>query len=873
LTTSRLYRLLLRLYPANLREEHREEMLELFEHQRGRGRRLLLVVDFLSSLLVAHVRAAHGWRAPRGSEVVYSIGKDLVFAFRNLRRAPSVSVLAVLALALGIGANTAIFSVVHAVALRPLPYPDPDRLVTVFSARRNAERTRGSLSQPDLRDIQRESRLLDSLAGYSGTSLTLTGLGEAEVVRGTQLTDGLLRVFGLKPLLGRDLDASDNVPGGPQVVVIGYRFWQERVGGENPLGNTLTVEGEPHEIVGVAPAGFDFPAGAELYRPLYLDIEDCGRGCHLLKTVGRLREEATLERAGEELSILASRLESEYANTNTGKGFGLEPLEETLVGASVKTGLFVLLAAVSVVLLIACANVAHLLLAKASERSSEMAVRSALGASGSRLLRQLLLESLALALLGGLAGVGIAALGVNLLLSLAPSTLPRIEQVSLDGIVLLFTVAVTLLVTLASGLAPALDLSRTSLASSIGHGGRTERRRARSRAALLAAQVALSLVLLFAAGLLLRSFAELRATSLGFDKEGVLMFDLSLPEAKYREVEDWIRTFETVEARLRALPGVQSVGSIFGSPMGVHAITTEVDLLDRPASLPGQELHANVRVVTPGYLDTLAATLLRGRGIEESDRRDVPPIAFVNESFVETYFPGKEVLDQQVRIHATMGYPEEAPRTIVGVMADVRSQSVMREAVPEIYVPFAQMGSSYLTILLRSRGETDALLPSIRREIAAIDPDIPLRRVELLAAAVDRSIGPTRFYFLLLAIFATLAVSLAAIGLYGVVAFLVSRRTREIGIRMALGARAGGVLRLVVVEALRPTLAGVALGLGGVYLTSKALSALLYNVEPLDGVVLASVSALLLAVALVAVLVPARRATRISPASTLRAEV
>jgi predicted permease len=868
----RLYRLLLRLYPADLREGHREEMLELFEHHRRRGRGLLLVRDFLSSLATAHARSVRGWRPPRFTEALSSIAKDLALAWRNLKRTPSVTVLGVLALALGIGANTAIFSVVYGVALRPLPYPEPDRILTLVSTRASADRGRGSLSQPDLRDIQKESRLLESASGYSGSSLTLTGLGEAEVVPGTQLSDGLLEVFGLAPHLGRDIEGGESVPGAPPVVVIGYRFWQERLGGENPLGKTLVVEGEPHEIVGVAPLGFDFPNGAELYRPLRLDLENCGRGCHTLQTVARLRPGATLEGAREELSTLARRLEAEYPDRNTGKGFDVERLEETLVGANVRRGLLILLAAVSVVLLIACANVAHLLLAKSSERASEMAVRSALGASSSRLVRQLLVEALVLALLAGIAGVGIGAAGTDLLRSIAPSNLPRIDQVRLDGTVLFFAVAVMFLVTLLFGLAPALHLSRASLSSSIGHGGRTERRRSRSRQALLAVQVALSLVLLAAAGLLLRSFAELRGTRLGFEKDGVLMFDLSLPAATYPDVDDWIRTFETLEARLREIPGVERLGSIFGTPMGSQRVNTEVDLLDREAPPPGQENHTMVRVVTEGYLDTIGAAIVRGRGIEAYDRRTSLSVVLVNERFAETYFAGREVLGQQVRLHASTGYDEDLARTIVGVIADIRSMSVMRAPEPEVYVPFAQMGADYLTLLVRARGNVESLLPAIRREIQSVDPDLPLRRIQLLTAAVDRSIGPTRFYFLLLSLFAGLAVALAAIGLYGVVSFLVSRRTREIGIRMALGARAGGVLRLVAGEALRPALAGVALGLGGTYFTSKALAALLYEVEPLDPAVLVSVSVLLLAVSVIAILAPAHRATRISPASTLRAE-
>ncbi|MGH9335204.1 MAG: ABC transporter permease, partial [Vicinamibacteria bacterium] len=491
--SGRVYRLLLRLYPSELRRAHEREMVELAEHYRSRGLGWLLVLDLLTSLPVAHWRAARPTKhTERRSEVLFSVGKEIAFAFRNLGRAPTVTLPAVVTLALGIGANTAIFSVVNAVALRPLPYPEPDRLTTVWST----HRTRGSLSQPDLRDIQAESRSLEALAGYSGTGFTLTGMGPPEVVQGTMVTDGLLKAFGLKPVLGRDLEASESVPGGPRVAVIAYGFWQERFGGAHPLGKTLTLDGELYEIVGVAPPGFDFPDGAQVFRPLYLDTEDCGRGCHLLRSVGRLSEGSSTLEAGRELSLLASRLELEHPKTNTGKGFELVALEDYLVGGDVRIALFVLLAAVGVVLLIACANVAHLLLARASDRSSEMAVRSALGASGSRLLRQLLLEALAMSIVSAIAGVAVGAWGLRFLLSLAPSSLPRMEQVSLDETVLVSALVTTLFVTLAFGLAPALDLSRSSLAGAIGHGGRTARRSSRFREAILAAQVGLCLCLL-----------------------------------------------------------------------------------------------------------------------------------------------------------------------------------------------------------------------------------------------------------------------------------------------------------------------------------------------------------------------------------------
>jgi predicted permease len=536
--------------------------------------------------------------------------------------------------------------------------------------------------------------------------------------------------------------------------------------------------------------------------------------------------------------------------------------------------LLVLLGAVGVVLLIACANVAHLMLARASVRTEEMAVRSALGASRLRLVRQLLVEALVLAGLGGLAGIVLAKWALDLLLKLAPSNLPRLDEVSTDGNVLLFTLLSVVCVTLVFGLAPALTSSRIAIADALRPSGRAgvgSRGRSPLRSTLLSAEVALSLVLLFAAGLLLKSFSELRSVDLGFDKDNVLTFGIALPRASYSEADRVVRFYEDLEGRLQALPDVEAVGAVFGSPMGGNRVNGDVHFLDRPAPPPGQEEHTRLRVMTPGYLDTLRIPLLRGRGFQASDRHGSRPVALVSQSFADRFFPGKDPLGQQIRVDVGFHYPVET-RTIVGIVGDIRSRRVSTRPEPEVYTPQSQMGAHYLTLHIRTRSGAPPVLSEVRRVVRSLDPNVPLRGVESLETAVSRTIGPTRFYSLLLSIFAALAVVLATVGLYGVVAYLVTRRTREIGIRMAIGAGAADVVRLVLAQGMQPALVGIVVGLGGAYLASTALRSMLYNVEALDGATLVTVAALLLLVTIVATLIPARRASRISPVTTLRME-
>jgi len=781
-----------------------------------------------------------------------------------------------LTLALGIGANTAIFSVVNGVILKPLPFHDADRLVMIGVNRPERGSTMAPMSQPDIRDVQSQVRSLQAVAGFSPTELTLTGMGDAEVIRAAQVTDGLLEVFREPLLFGRDIRADENVPGGPRVVVVGHAFWQDRLAADpNVLGRTIQLSGEPYEIVGVAPSGFDHPRNAQLWVPAYVNVEECGRGCHFLSAVGRLADGSDIAVAWGELSALSLRLQEQFPEDNYGKVLDLITLEEYTVG-DVRTALLVLLGAVGMVLLIACANVANLLLARASVRAGEMAVRSALGAARGRIVQQLLLEALVLACVAGVVGVLLALGGVSWLVRLAPPSVPRLDSVTVDSTVLLFALGTVVLITVLFGLVPAVRLATTPVVIVLNQSGRSGPGSVSqdwSRSILLVAEVALSLMLLFGAGLLLRSFAQMNSVDLGFDRGNVITFRIALPEAPYDgDAEGTVRFFESVEERIAALPGVIHVGSAFGSALGGDLSVTSSHFLDRPEPPPGQEEVLVTRVVTPGYREVLQVPLISGRDLEKSDRHGISRAALVSQALVERYYPDKDPIGQQIRVDFGWGYGHEDPWTIVGVIRDIRSRRVTSPPEPEIYLAQAQMAATYMSVLVRTAPGATDVLSSVRREVRVIDPNVPLRRIEMLADAVDRQLGPARFYLTLFAIFAGVAVTLAAIGLYGVVAYLVSRRTREIGIRMALGAKGGDVVRMVLSQGMRPVMVGIVVGVGGAYGSSRVLQSLLYNVEPGDLTTFAGVAALLLGVVALAILLPARRASRIAPVEALRLE-
>jgi len=892
-----LYRLLIWLYPPSMRREFCAEMLDLaearavrnrMESRRWSGLRTwgFLARDSLRALPEAYSNSARSYLSsrvrrdgrPRLSlrERILLVLGDLRYAFRNLGRSRGFALAAILTLALGIGANTAIFSVVNGVILRPLPYNDPDELVSIGVIWEGGSGALSTISQPDLRDVQSQVGSIESAAGFSASELTLTGMGNAEAIRGAHVTDGLLEVFQETTLLGRDIRTEENIPDGPRVVLIGHAFWQERMGGTaNVLGQTIQLDGAVYEIVGVAPKGFDYPRNAQVWVPYYLNEEDCGRGCQVFSAVGRMREGSTIGVARNELSALSLRLQEQYTESNYGKSLGIMSMEEDVVG-DVRTALLVLLGAVGMVLLIACANVANLLLARATVRAGEMAMRSALGAARGRLVQQLLLEASVLAAIAGVLGVALSSIGVSTLLRLAPASIPRLDNVGVDGLVLLFAFGTVIMITLLFGLVPALRLAKTSVASVLNQSGRGKSGSANqdwSRSALLVAEVAFSLMLLFGAGLLLRSFSKLQAVELGFDRDRVLTFRLSLPEIPYDGNGDaTVRFFETLEDRIAEIPGVERVGSAFGSPLGGSIASTSAEFLDRPAPPEGQEEVLVTRIATPGYHETLKVPLLSGRAIERTDRNGVTRAAMVSQSLVDKYYPDSDPIGQQIRMGFGWAWGTEEPWTIVGVVGDIRSLRVTRAPRPEIYLSHGQMGATSMSVLVRLAPNAPDVLPAIRREVQALDPNVPLRRIEMLDETVDRQFGPARFYMLLLSIFAAVAVALAGIGLYGVIGYLVSQRTREIGIRIALGAKGADVIRMVLSQGIKPAAVGIGLGVAGAYWSSRVLQSLLYNVETSDITTFTGVTVMLALVVLLAIVMPARKASQIPPVDALRVE-
>lgn len=639
------------------------------------------------------------------------------------------------------------------------------------------------------------------------------------------------------------------------------------------LVRNLQISGGSYEIVGIAPPGFDYPEHAQLWIPQHLNVEGCNRDCHFLQVIARVSDGYNLEAARNEAVALSQSLEERFPVMNHGKRFNVVALEDVVVG-DVRTALWVLLGAVGLVLLIACANVANLLLARSSTRTGEMAMRTALGATKGRLMAQLMTEATVLALIATALGVLIARVGLSWLLSLAPATIPRLDSVALDGTVLLFAVGTTVAITVLFGLAPAFRTAATPASDALSQcrrGGTADPTRERSRYALLVAEVALSLMLLFGAGILLRSFSNLNAVDLGFDTESTLSFSLSLPRNAY-DSDGSVLFYEALEQNVGALPGVNGLTSVYGSPLTGDGVITSIHFLDRPAPPARQEPDIDIRVVTPAYHDVLRTPLLRGRAFESGDRDGVTRVAIVSKNLAERYYPDGDPIGEQIVIDASLGYGSEAPWTIVGIVGDTRSESLVSAPEPEIYVPHAQMGGGYMRVLARIERSRADVLPAIRRAIKEIDPAVPLRDVEMLEETVARELGPTRFYMTLLAVFAGVAVTLAAVGLYGVASYLVAGRTRELGIRVALGAQPRDVSRMVLAQGIRPAVVGVCIGIAGALFGSRALRSMIYEVEPSAPLTLCAVTVVLFAVVMAATMLPARRASRIAPVEALRVD-
>ncbi|HKQ61381.1 MAG TPA: ABC transporter permease [Candidatus Polarisedimenticolaceae bacterium] len=795
---------------------------------------------------------------------------DLRFALRLLYKQPAFAVFAVVTLALGIGAATTIFSVTEAVLLRPLPFPEPGRLVWIWG--RWEQSSRASVSAPDFRDYREQARSFERFAAATSfvDAFNLTGSGSPELIPGALVSAEFFDTLGVRPKLGRGFAPDDEHAKEPQVALVGHALWQRRFGGDPALvGRALTINGQSVTVVGVMAPDFEYPSGAQLWLPLPLDAPGFQlRRAHFLRPVARLAPGVSLEAAQAEVDTIARGLEQRYPDSNHGWGMLLVPLAEPLVG-NVRLPLAVLLAAVAAVLLIGCANLANLLLARAAVRRKELAIRAALGAGRVRLVRQLLTESLLVSLTGGVAGVLLAVWGIDLLRGLG-AALPRVEQAALHGPVLAFALAISLATGVIFGLAPALHAAHVEAHPGLQEGGRGSRGtlRGRLRAALVVTEVALSVLLLAGAGLLVRSLDRLTAVRPGFDPHDVLTTRLTLPEAKYPEQEQRSAFFAALLERLGGLPGVTVAAGVSELPLAGQNNDTYFAIEGRPPLEAGQKLDANVRRVTPGYFRAMGIGQLRGRGFGAQDRLGSPGAVIINEPMAERFFPDEDPLGQRLTID--LGQPFSAE--IVGVVAGIRHHALQWEPAPEMYLCYGQLPGSRLNLVVRSDREATGLAGAVRAAVAELDRDQPLGEFVSMQQRIDRALAAPRLRTTLLGAFAGLALLLAAIGMYGVLSYTVSLRTHEIGVRMALGASAGDVRRLIVGQGMRLAALGLALGLGGALVAGRLMASLLFGVGAGDPVTFVLAPLALAAVALAACWLPARRAARVEPLEVLRCE-
>jgi predicted permease len=807
--------------------------------------------------------------------------QDVRYAWRSLRRQPGFAALAIGTLGLGIGANAAIFSVVNAVLLRPLAYAQPERIVSLSSLWRKTG-TRGSVSAPDFHDWHDTTSSFDAMAYYSGgeTSVSVAGSADyATVIRGTP---GFFKIFGVGPAIGRVLEAADETPGSPFTAVIGYDFWTRRFGGRpDALGATVSFGERSFTIVGVMPPGFRFPTRTDVWYPAWVQPETTSRGAHNYRVVARLKEGVGVEQAQAEMTALAARLEQAYPSSNDGKGAIVVPLLEQLVGDTRPT-LNLLAGAVGLVLLIACANVANLLLARATARTSELGVRAALGASRGRLVAQLVTESLILALAAGVLGLVLARWSVAALIAVAPAGLPRLGEVGIDARVLLFALAVSVVSSLIFGVAPALHASRVDLNQSLrqgGRGGALGGGGSRLRGVLVVAEVALAVALVVGASLLVRSFVALGQVSLGFSADHLLVMETSVPtRIDLQNISGAQRAtafYATVLPRLAAVPGVTSVAGIRGLPSARSRFGHEsnggywLEGGQNPSVVGVRLPQAAFTVVTPGYFKTMQIPLRRGRDFSERDRYDAAFVVVVNDALARQAFGDGDPIGRSL----ACGLDSLKFMTIVGVVGDVRSSDPSRPPGPEIYMPFEQhpMTATSLAIVARTMGDPMSTSNTFRETIRAANADVPVR-ASTMNDALSISVATPRFRTLLVGTFAAFALLLAIAGVYGVMAYAVSRRTSEIGVRMAMGAASVDILRLVVAQGLRLALTGIAIGCALAYGLSQLLRGMLFAVTPADPIVFIGVPLALLATAAAATAIPALRASRVNPIQALRSE-
>ncbi len=798
---------------------------------------------------------------------------DLRQALRSLTTSKGFSALVIVVLAVGIGANTAIFSIVNGVLLKPLPFPDASRLVTLKSTVRGEG---DSVSMPDYRDWKAQSKTVERMAAFAGNTITLTGHGAASTLHVALTTSDLFALLSAQPLLGRTLNAVDDGKDARAEVVISESLWTQRFErSASVIGQTAMLDGKPFTIVGVMPAAFQFPIQAErvdawlpfLSMPLMAQFAE-QRGAHFVQVVGRLAQSTTIKRASAELEPIASELARTYPSSNMNRTVTAHPLQEELV-REYREGLIVLMAAVVTVLLIACANVANLLLARGTTRRRELSIRAAMGATRGRLVRQLLAESLVLAIAGGTLGVVIALWGVEALVAASPLQIPRLRDVTIDRGVVLFMTVISMVTGVLFGIAPALLLSREDGGHTLKDAdrGSSSGRSARTRQMLVVAEVALALVLLASAGLLLRTLAALRHVDPGFVAEHVIAGDVSLPKSRYPDPPAQLAFYHRLLDDMRTLPGATSSGIATTLPLSGNNLGLGFTIDGRPQD-PGNKLSASYFAISPDYFNAMGIRLVKGRAFTEHDNQDAPKVVVISESFVRKHWPGEDAIGRRISI----GYNNLKALEIVGIVADVKQGDLAEPAPPEMYTPFAQTPWPFMSLVVRSAGEPAAIAGSLRAMMAKLDPDQAIGDLKPVAEYLSNSVAEPRFTAALVGTFAGLALLLAGFGLFSVMAYSVAQRRREIGIRMALGAQAADVRMLVVSQAVRLGAVGLVVGLAGAFAVTRVLDSLLFGVTANDPVTFAAVCALLFVVLLLAAYLPARRASHVDPLIALRTE-
>jgi putative ABC transport system permease protein len=804
--------------------------------------------------------------------------QDVRYGLRMLRKQPGFTAVAVLALALGIGANTAIFSVVNGVLLRPLPYTDPDSLVMVWE--RNIPRNRATnvVSPANYLDWAKQTQTLDPMAALVTNQRNLTSQGEPQVLEAQFVTVSFFNVLGVQAARGRTFTEEEGRAGNDQVVILSDRLWQRLFGSSDEiLGQPITLHGRSFTVVGVMPADFYFMnRDTDIWLPMALDSGQDYRATsgRYLMSVARLKPGVTCDQAQAEMEGIAAQLEQTYQKFNAGWSVNLVPLHEQIVG-DIRPIILVLLGAVGFVLLIACANVANLLLARAATRQKELALRTALGAARSRIISQLMIESVLLATFGGALGLLLAYWGLKLLVAASPDNIPRLNEIAIDWSVLVFTIIMSFLTGIIFGLVPALQSSKPDLNATLKEGGRGSKVGGSSRIIrnlFVIAEVALSLVLLIGAGLMIKSFLRLQNVKPGFRTENILTLRLQLPGSKYRDDTQRIAFFKQLEERLRALPGVADVGAINFLQLAGQRSATSFTIADRPEPPPGEQPVTDVRVVTPSYFDAMAIPLIKGRMLDERDTAKSQRVLLINETMARLYWPDEEPLGKRVKINWDSDEPDE----IVGVVGDIRDMGLNLEVKPTIYWPHSREPYAFMNFVLYTRTDPRGLASAAQAEVKALDPEQPVAEIRTMEDVLSESISRQRFNMLLLVIFASVALVLAVVGIYGVIAYSVTQRTHEIGIRMALGAQSLDILKMVIGQSLLLTGIGLIIGVAGAMglslLLSNIMSGLLFDVGMTDLTTFLMVSLVLATAAMVATVFPARRATKVDPMVALRYE-